>query len=76
MFLFCFVFMLSSELCRCSSDRFPVQQTTYRIGNQPHIIILGMVEVRSIDVKTSEGLDAFRLFFKQQLFVVDAVSDE
>ena len=35
LFLFCFVFVLSLELCfvRCSSDLFPVQQTTYRIGS-------------------------------------------
>ena len=32
--LFCFVFMLLLKLCRCSSDIFPVQQTTYRIGNR------------------------------------------
>ena len=31
--LFCFVFMLSLELCRCSSDLFPVQQIMYRVGN-------------------------------------------
>ena len=33
LFLFCFVLMLSLELYRCSSDLFPVQQTTFRIGN-------------------------------------------
>ena len=31
--LFCFDFMLTLELCRCSSDIFPVQQTTNRIGS-------------------------------------------
>ena len=37
LFLFCFVLfcfsLLSLELGRCSSDIFPVQQTTYRVGN-------------------------------------------
>ena len=49
-FLFCFVFdvMLSLELCRCSSDIFSLAD---RIGN--HVILLGMVEARSVSVKNT-----------------------
>ena len=45
--------MLSLELCRCSSDiYFPVQQTTYSTGLATTSILLGMVEARSVDVKS------------------------
>ena len=45
--------MLWLELCRCPSDLFPVQQTTYRIGNHVPGILLGMVGALSVNVKST-----------------------
>ena len=67
----CVFLLLSLELGRCSSDLFLSSRprtglaTTYITGYQ------GMVEARSVNVKKktggcSEGLGAFRFFFKQQ----------
>ena len=45
-FRFCLVFNL--KLSRFSSHLFPVQQTTYRIGNR--VLLLGIVKARSVTV--------------------------
>ena len=42
----CLVFILSLELRRCSSDFFPVQQTTYRIGEHVYCIFVYLVRLR------------------------------
>ena len=45
---------------------FPVQQTTYyRIG-KPRIILLSMVEARSVNCEEHNNIDVFRFFFDQQ----------
>ena len=47
--LFCFVLMLSLELCRCSSDLFLSSRPRTVPDWQPRILLMGMVEVRSVN---------------------------
>ena len=49
---FCFLFMLSLELCRCSSDLFLSSRPRTVPDWQPRIL-LGMVEARSVNVKNT-----------------------
>ena len=55
---FCFVFVLSMELCRCSSDIFlssrPRTTTINTTGlATTYTVLLGMVETRSVNVKNT-----------------------
>ena len=51
--LFCLVLMLSSELCRCSSDLFLGSCPADHVPNWQLLILLGIVEARSVNVKNT-----------------------
>ena len=51
--LFCLVLMLSSELCRCSSDLFLGSCPADHVLNWQLLILLGIVEARSVNVKNT-----------------------
>ena len=66
LFLSCFVLMLSLELCICSSDLFPVQQSTYRIGK--HIIYYWVwLKARSVNVKNTTTHPSYLLLMLSQM---------
>ena len=57
LFCFCFVVMLSLELCRCSSDIFLSSRP--RTPDWQPRILLGMVEARSINVKNTTATTTY-----------------